>query len=400
MLRRRRAICIRRPPGSGAGRWPSWAAGPKRGGVAALSALDPGATNAVLEALTRVKVLAGPDPPTFAHPVVRAAIAAEVRAEDRGRLHREAARLLAADGATAERLAVHPTETQPAGDPWVVSTLQAAGEEAVARGAPGLAARFLRRALEEPPEEARGAAVLLATGGAEARAGDSRAIAHLHRAIDSATEVTTHAFAALMLVQILGPAGQLKAGIDLAMEALGRLDPDSELWRRLEAEMLSLAVMDSSHRAFAVERLARLDPAMPADGQGACMLLAILSNEALAKVEPREEVIDLAERALGGGWLMESVLMYAHATNALMHSGRYAQALAVWGDFSAHARARGDVVGPALAHAFRAATHWHAGALDEAIADRPVDACRAGPGVRAHGRVRAGLQDRGPRPAR
>ena len=57
------------------------------------------------------------------------------------------------------------------------------------------------------------------------------------------------------------------------------------------------------------------------------------------------------------------------ATNALMHSGRYAQALSVWGDFSAHARARGDVVGLALAHAFRAATHWHAGSLDEAIAD-------------------------------
>jgi DNA-binding CsgD family transcriptional regulator len=347
--------------------------GAEPGHVAALSGLDPGATNAVLEALTRVAVLDAADPPTFAHPVVRAAIAAEVRAEDRGRLHREAARVLAADGAPPERLAVHLTETPPVGDPWVVSTLQAAGEEAIARGAPGLAARFLRRALEEPPEAARTAAVLLATGGAEARTGDPRAIAHLHRAIDSAPDVTTHAHAALMLVQILGPAGQLKAGIDLALEALGRLDPDSELWRRVEAEMLSLAVMDSSHRAFAVQRLARLDPAMPADGQGACMLLAILSNEALAEVQPREAVIDLAERALGGGWLMESVLMYAHATNALMHSGRYAQALSVWGDFSAHARARGDVVGLALAHAFRAATHWHAGSLDEAIAD--ADLC-------------------------
>ena len=132
--------------------------------MAALSGLDPGAANAVLEALTRVEVLARADPPTFAHPVVRAAIAAEVEAEDRGRLHREAARLLAADGAPPERLAVHLTETPPAGDPWVVSTLEAAAEEAVARGAPDLAARFLRRALEEPPEEAHTAAVLLATG--------------------------------------------------------------------------------------------------------------------------------------------------------------------------------------------------------------------------------------------
>ena len=306
--------------------------GAEPGHVAALSGLDPGAANAVLEALTRVEVLARADPPTFAHPMVRAAIAAEVDATDRGRLHLQAARLLARDGAPPERLAVHLTETPPAGDPWVVATLQAAAEEAIARGAPDLAARFLRRALDEPPEPAHTAAVLLATGRAEARAGDPRAIAHLQRAIESAPDVTTHAHAALMLVQLLGPAGRLKPGIDLALEALGRLDTDSELWRRLEAEMLSLAVMDSSQRAFAVERLARLDPAMPADSQGACMLLAILSNEALARVHPREEVIDLAERALTGGWLMESVLMYAHATNALMHSGRYAQAVSVWGD--------------------------------------------------------------------
>ncbi len=343
--------------------------GAESGHVAALAGLDPGAANAVLEALTRVEVLTRADPPTFAHPVVRAAIAAEVEAGDRGRLHREAARLLAADGAPPERLAVHLTETPPAGDPWVAATLQAAAEEAILRGAPGLAARFLRRALEEPPEEADTAPILLATGQAEARAGDARAIVHLQRAIQSAPDVTVHAHAALMLVQILGPAGQLKAGIDLALEALERLDSHSELWRRLEAEMLSLSVMDSSQRGFAAQRLARLDPAMPADGQGACMLLAILSNEALAKVRPREEVIDLAERALGGGWLMESVLMYAHATNALMHSGRYAQAVAVWGDFIARARARGDVVGLALAHAFRAAAHWRAGSLDDAIAD-------------------------------
>lgn len=343
--------------------------GAEPGHVAALSGLDPGAANAILEALSRAEVLGWADPPAFVHPVVRAAIAAEVGAGDRGRLHREAARLLAGDGAPPERLAVHLIETPPAADPWVVATLQSAAEEAIARGAPGLAARFLRRALDEPPEAERIAAVLLATGQAEALAGDARAIAHLRRAIESAPDVTTHAHAALMLVQLMGPAGQLKAGIDLALVALERLDRDSEPWRRLEAEMLSLAVMDSSQRAFAAERLAQLDPAMPADGQGACMLLAILSNEALAKVRPREEVIDLAERALGGGWLLESVLMYAHATNALMHSGRYAQAMAVWGDFIAHARARGDVVGLALAHAFRAAAHWRAGSLDEAIAD-------------------------------
>jgi DNA-binding CsgD family transcriptional regulator len=337
--------------------------------VAALAGLDPGAANAVLESLTRVEVLARADPPSFVHPLVRAAIAAAVDADDRGRLHLEAARLLAADGAPPERLAVHLTETPPGDDPWVVDTLIAAGQEAMARGAPGPAARLLRRALEEPPPAGQEAAVLLATGQAEARAGDARAIAHLQRAIESAPDGATHAEAALLLVQLLGPAGQLKAGIDLALNALARLDPDSELWRRLEAEMLSLAVMDSSHRAFAVQRLARLDPAMPVDGQGACMLLAILSNEALARGRSRDEVAALAERALAGGWLMESILMHAHATNALMHSGHYRQTIAVWGDFMAHARARGDVVGVSLAHAFRAAAHWHAGSLDEAIAD-------------------------------
>jgi hypothetical protein len=279
--------------------------GAEPGHVAALSHLDPGAANAVLEALTRVEVLARASPPAFAHPLVRAAIAAEVDAADRGRLHLEAARLLARDGAPSERLAVHLTETPPAGDPWVVDTLRSAAEETPARGAPGLAARFLRRALEEPPEAGDVAAILVAAGQAEARAGDPRAIAHLQRAIESVPDVTTHAQAAHTLTQLLGPAGQLRAGIDHALQALARLDRDSELWRRLEAEMLSLAVMDSSHRAFAVERLDRLDPAMAGDSQGACMLLAILSNEALARLRPREEVIDLTSVRwpAAGSWI-------------------------------------------------------------------------------------------------
>ena len=64
--------------------------------------------------------------------------------------HLRAARLLTEQGAGAESIAVHLLATVPGGEPWVASTLRAAASTALGRGAPETAARYLRRALDEP----------------------------------------------------------------------------------------------------------------------------------------------------------------------------------------------------------------------------------------------------------
>ena len=112
-----------------------------------------------------------------------------------------------------------------AGDEWVAGTLRAAAAETLSRGAPALAARFLRRALHEPPPLAWRPGLLLAAGQAEARAGDPRAVAHLRQALESAPDDATQARAALELIRLLGRSGELSAGAELALRVIDRLDP-------------------------------------------------------------------------------------------------------------------------------------------------------------------------------
>ncbi len=351
--------------------------------VAALAELAPGACHAMLYDLVRVGILAQADPPRFEHPLVRAAIAAAVLPHERATLHLRAARLLAADGAAPDRLAVHLTEVPHAGDAWVAQTLRTAAAETLSRGAPALAARFLRRALREPPPSDWRPELLLAAGQAEGRAGDHRAVAHLREALESAPDEATQAHAALALIRLLARSGELSAGAELALRVLDRLDPRDDLRLQLEAELLNLALLDGAHRSLGLERLRQLEPDALGNSPGACMLLAVLSSEIVARGESRAEAVSLAERALAGGWLLESVFLHAHAVGALILSGRYAQSIAVCDEFIAHARARGDLPGLAVAHAFRASGHWHAGSLQEALADSELATQLAPPEVAA-----------------
>jgi DNA-binding CsgD family transcriptional regulator len=349
--------------------------------VAALAGVTDGRAAAVLGTLTRAGILERAQPPAFAHPLVRTAIEADVDPEARKRMHRDAARLLDADGVEAERLAPHVLEAPNAGDPWVVETLRAAAGATMARGAPDAAARLLRRALAEPPGAEARAAVLLAAGAAEAQAGDPRAVAHLRAVTAEAGDPCTRVRAALALAPVLGLGGQLQAGVDLLRTALEEVVDDPELRLRVEVEIVNLARLDVSMRPLALEVLARFERAELEPGPTACMVFANLATESLARGESRAEALDLSERALAGGWLLTSPIMYGLAANAIMITGGYAAAHAAWDDFIVHARPRGDLPGVAWGHAFRASAHWRAGRLAEALVDAQV-ALDVGP---AHG---------------
>ncbi len=105
-------------------------------------------------------------------------------------LHAAAARRLASEGASADRIAAHLLATDPAGDDWVVESLLAAARTAIANGAPDSAVAYLRRALAEPPSERLRPDVLLELGFAESYAGDPQASAHLEAALDAAADAS------------------------------------------------------------------------------------------------------------------------------------------------------------------------------------------------------------------
>ena len=132
-------------------------------------------------------VAAARRPLEFFHPLIGEAVYAELAPGARRLAHREAAAIVDASG-VLDRTAAHLLAAGPAGDPWVVERLRAAAREARDRGAPEIAARYLRRALAEPPLGTDRPGVLLGVGIAEWRAGEPDAVAHLQQALDSSLD--------------------------------------------------------------------------------------------------------------------------------------------------------------------------------------------------------------------
>ena len=86
-------------------------------------------------------------PLEFVHPVVRAAVYADIPAAARALGHRRAGRLLALEQAPPERVAAHLLASEPEADTWTVDTLRRAAQQALGRGAPESAILYLQRAL-------------------------------------------------------------------------------------------------------------------------------------------------------------------------------------------------------------------------------------------------------------
>lgn len=212
--------------------------------------------------------------------------------------------------------------------------------------------------------------MLLALGRAELQTGSPAVIEHLREAVSTARTPETVAQGALALGRALLLAQRFDEAVGVLDAAIGSLGPDQrELGLLLEAELLDAAV-DISTRPVALARLKEV--AEPAKGTtlGECMILANLASEAMAAGR-RDEAIDLAERALAGGWLVtdEHLLTYGLAVNALTVAGWLERAEQAWDDAIAVSRARGAIMNFAFASSFRAFVAFRRGALLDAVAD-------------------------------
>jgi AAA ATPase domain len=119
--------------------------------AAGLAGLDPGAAATAADELAAAGILEPGRPLRFVHPLVRAAVEADLPPGKRAGLHAAAARRLADEGASAHRIAAHPAGHRPGRRRRVVESLLPAARTAVANGAPDSAVAYLRRALAEPP---------------------------------------------------------------------------------------------------------------------------------------------------------------------------------------------------------------------------------------------------------
>jgi DNA-binding CsgD family transcriptional regulator len=320
----------------------------------------------------QVHVLEPGRPPAFVHPVVRSAVRANLPAAELAGAHARAARQLRGQGAAPDRIALHLLNAPPSGDAHVVEDLRAAARDALARGAPELAARLLRRALREPPAADVTRDMLLELGAAEMGAAEmERSLEHLTRAVELSPEPAARGGATLALAGVLLRMNRGREAHDALAAALP--GTAGELRARLEGARLQSAY--ASPRAFAAYR-ASVPPGV-AGGRlpgtlderidhGRQALWESLHGSAAAAREH-------ARAAWGGGELLDALgptdPITALPVTAQLWADDLDSAIARLTAIVDESRRRGSVRGFVAASHFRAIAWWRRGALLELEAD-------------------------------
>ena len=352
--------------------------------AAGLAGLDPGTAATAADELAAAGILEPGRPTRFVHPVVQAAVEADLPPGERAGLHAAAARRLADEGASAHRIAAHLLATDPAGDDWVVESLLPAARAAIANGAPDSAVAYLRRALAEPPSGPLRPGLLLELGFAESYAGDPQASAHLTQALDTATDATAQVSITLALGRMLQIEGRLRESLAVFDRTRARLaSTDRRAALTLEGAALGAAQLDAGTADDAATRIARLrrlaeeDPGIPPSVFGILAVAAGMANE------PAQTAARLALRALDGApkLLPEAVdrpPFFYHACHTLTFAERYEEALGRFDEALADARRLGSLPHVLALSCYRAFAHLRAGNLADAQADAWV-ALETGP---------------------
>jgi DNA-binding CsgD family transcriptional regulator len=342
--------------------------------VAALTELHPDAVGSAAEALVAVSVLTADRDLEFdfVHPVVRSAVYGQIPPLERQRLHARAAALIQARGAESERVGRHVLRLPAAGDPARVAVLRAAAGEAAARGAADAAIGYLRRALDEPPQEDERGRVLHELGLAEAadrRRDDFES--HLRSATLLTEDPVARARIALDLGRALASCGEFRGSVEIFHQALGGVaDSNDELVVALEAEMLAMAFHEFTCTALVAPYWERRFAHLAAGAQLAPWTLAPLVVAIAASRPPAGVAIALAQRALETGGLdaPNSVVVGAIG-NGLIYAGALSQASRVYHDSITAAARRGNRLAVAWQSTMRAKASLRLGEIRRAEAE-------------------------------
>ena len=339
--------------------------------AAAVAGLGPEAAEQAADVLAEAGILDRGRPLRMTHPLVRAAVTGELRGADEAALHRRAYEVLRDDGARSSVAVTHALKAGPAGDPGVVELLTRSSTRALRNGSPQVATVHLNRALAEPPTpEARGP-VMAALGQAEVRQGAfTEARAHLDQALgllsDPGARLDAHrdrAFAAFA-------GGGMRDARHVVTDVLGELrgrDDDAAL--QIEADLALLAWLSGDEHHLDLNRHLELAGHTRAERT----MLALLAQSEHATGTGPERVVELAERALGGGALVEQdtseALSWYMATYALLTCEAHDAARATIDEALEDSRRRGSAFARAGALGCRAVLALNEGRPRDAEAD-------------------------------
>lgn len=340
--------------------------------AAAVAELDPQAAEADADALAVAGLIGESEPLAFRQPLVAAAVAAEIPAFAAAELHRRALELLRADDVPSERLAPHLLHAPPVGDPEVVEALRAAASTASAAGRRGAAVDFLRRALDEPPNDDLYGTVIAELAMAESVAGDERGVARLEQALEHAETATDRRRLLVGLGRLRLTRGEYPEAVEVVSKGLEDLDPSDPQAEPLLSVQLVASGLHPPLVPGAMQRAAPLLQSayageVPSD-PGLCAWLGAALGAFGAPVEIVRALVDCA--------LRESPLVddshesiYSFVRAALLNIDDVDRAE----ETATAAMIRASELGLRIAHDLaqhgRALARYRAGRLDEALAD-------------------------------
>ena len=351
--------------------------------VAALAGVGQDQAVDAAHALATIQILTDRRPLAFVHPLVRAAVYTDLSPGRRAREHRRAALVLAKHGAAVDAVAAHLLHSEPAGNAEVVALLRDAAAVATGRGAPEVAARYLRRALAEPPPQQQRAKLLGELGDAELDAGEPSAPDRLREALAVTTDPAVRVRILQRLCLALIQSDRAAEAVALVDDALANLHgSDPQFAEVLEAIAVSchrdLDVARAQQQRSRALRLRAADPRVTHP-----VTLAVAATASAWANRPATEVWALAERAitsLRGGYsaALPGFGIDGQLGVALMSAERFDVLFALSEPALADARRRGLAPAVVGIGAIAATAHYRCGALTEAqtLASETVEIAR------------------------
>jgi class 3 adenylate cyclase/DNA-binding CsgD family transcriptional regulator len=307
----------------------------------------------------------------FVHPVIRTSVYETIEPAERVRAHRRAAQLLDAVGAEPERVAAHVDLVPPVGDRFVVETLRLAADRALVRGAPDAAARYLWRALAEPPDEDARVDTLCELASAEQRIDVAAAAEHFQEAIGSIDAPVRRARIALELGRSLFRLNRGPDAVRVLEEAIERLDDaEPELRELLRAELINSAGFDPDVIDISRKWLAGVDERALVGDVGRAVMVSTLRYFDARRGTNRDAVRELGDPRLVAALVesMPSVAISCAAT-ALMFAELDAEADRFFELMIDASRRRGELVTLSNMLCFRGLTLAQRGELEFAVQD-------------------------------
>jgi DNA-binding CsgD family transcriptional regulator len=339
--------------------------------AAALANLDPDLAAHTATMLARADMFRHEMPLEFTHPVVRLVVYDGMSPAERIAAHRRAATVLAATRAEAEQIAAHLEHTLPAGDSFVVETLQKAAHRALQRGSSDVAVSLLERALAEPPSGEAHGEVVRALGLAQRLLDNTEAIRLLDEAFDLVADPRRRARVAIELGRCLLRANRHQDAIEAFRRGRDVLaGADRDLEESVWSEVITAAWFAPADVEVALAEVAKVDESALHGGVGSDLLRATLGYSEARSGGDRERALELTRAAVVPRRIDSLGARGLHlATFTLTLGGYPDEALEVYDRVLHGAYARGDNVLASAAALFRAYTQLRRGELHGAESD-------------------------------